>query len=75
VRASAEEVEYAKRPDVDPLTRLETRLRGEGLLDDALAAEIARRTDDQLTAALLFARSSPKPPVDDGIDEVYSMPL
>ena len=75
VRAPADEVEYAKRPDVDPLARLETRLRGEGWLDEALAAEIARRTDDRLTAALLFARNSPKPPVDDGIDEVYSMPV
>jgi acetoin:2,6-dichlorophenolindophenol oxidoreductase subunit alpha len=75
LRAPAEEAEYARRPDVEPLTRLEARLRREGVLDDALASAIDGRTSGKLAEALEFARSSPKPAMDDGIDSVYSMPV
>ena len=73
VRATTEEVENAK--SVDPLAHLETKLKANGMLSDDVAAEIGRRTDKKLAEALEFARNSPLPAVDDGINEVYSMPV
>jgi pyruvate dehydrogenase E1 component alpha subunit len=75
LRAVAEEAEYARRPDVEPLARLKTKLMANGILTDALDEQIGKRTDEKLAAAIEFARNSPKPAVTDGIDQVYSMPV
>ena len=74
-RNDPEIIESYKKPDKDAILRYETKLKAQGILTDALDAEIKQRVKDKLTAGVEFGRTSEKPDIHDGIDQVYSQPV
>jgi len=56
----------------DPIQRFETRLRGQGILDDAGVARVTKRIADELEAAVAWAEASPFPEGKDVEQGVYS---
>jgi pyruvate dehydrogenase E1 component alpha subunit len=55
-----------------PIKRLEKRLYQEGHLDDARKAEIEKKVDAEIEAAVEFGHQSPLPPVEDLYKNVYA---
>ena len=43
-----------------------------GVLNDAMAGELRERVDARVEAAIEFARRSPDPAPEDGLDDVYA---
>jgi len=75
VRNNPEIIESYKQPDKDPILRYETKLKAQGILDDALDAEIKQLVQDKISAGIEFGRNSEEPDIHDGIDQVYSQPI
>jgi 2-oxoisovalerate dehydrogenase E1 component len=73
MRLPKEEAEAWQR-DRDPVTLYERRLREMGVLNDAIASELRERTDARIEAAIEFARRSPHPAPEDGLNDVYAAP-
>ena len=57
-----------------PIKRAEAKLYAEGVLDDAKKAEIEKRVDSEIEAAVEFGKQSPLPPVEDLYRNVYASP-
>ncbi len=74
-RNTPEAIEGFKRPDVDPIYRYEAKLKAQGILTDALDAEIKQRVGEQVAAGVEFGRNSEKPEATEGMDQVYSQPV
>lgn len=64
--------EWAKR---DPIQRLEARLREQEIVDDSLVAEVGRRIERELDAAVEWAENSPFPDPGELTEGVYKTPL
>ena len=73
LRLPKDEAEAWQR-DRDPMALYERRLREMGVLNDALASELRERTDARIEAAIEFARRSPDPAPEDGLNDVYAAP-
>ena len=56
----------------DPIERFEARLREQGILDDARAAEIRADVERELERAVDFAESSPFPAPEEALDDVFA---
>jgi len=74
-RNDPEVIETYKQPDKDPILRYEIKLKAQGIMDDALDAEIKQRVKDKIAAGVEFGRNSEAPDIYDGIDQVYSQPV
>ena len=57
-----------------PIKRAEAKLYAAGALDDAKKAEIEKRVDSEIEAAVEFGKQSPFPPVTDLYRNVYASP-
>jgi len=56
----------------DPIRRFETRLREQGILDEAGVARVAKGIADELEAAVAWAEASPFPKGEEVEQGVYS---
>ncbi len=73
MRLPKDEAEAWQR-DRDPMALYERRLRELGVLNDAMAGQFRARVDARVEAAIAFARRSPGPSPEDGLDDVYAVP-
>lgn len=64
--------EWAKR---DPIDRFEARLREAGVFDESVKAEVGRRIERELDAAVEWAENSPFPDPGELTEGVYKPPL
>jgi 2-oxoisovalerate dehydrogenase E1 component len=74
LRLPKEEVEYWKTHK-DPVRLYQARLEELGVLDAAMDEEIRRRVNVRLDTAVAYARQSEDPSPEEGLDEIYSMPV
>lgn len=74
LRLPQEEAEYWKTHR-DPVKLYQTKLEELGVLDAGTDEEIRHRVNGRLDAAIAYARQSEDPSPEEGLDEVYSMPL
>ena len=56
----------------DPIKHLAAHMRDAGILDDAQDADVQKTVQDEITAAVRFAESSPYPTPDELYKDVYS---
>lgn len=63
--------EVAAMRERDPIPALATHLREQGILADALDAEIKARSQERVLQAYEFARSSPYPDPEEALEHVY----
>ncbi len=59
----------------DPVKLYKAKLEKSGILDAAIDEEIRQRVNRKLDTAIDYARQSKDPSPEEGLDEVYSMPL
>jgi 2-oxoisovalerate dehydrogenase E1 component len=74
LRLPKEEAEFWKTHK-DPLKLYQATLEDLGVLDAATDTQVRHRVDDRLDSAIAYARQSEDPWPEEGLDEVYSMPL
>lgn len=71
-REEAEIEEWKKK---DPIPRFAARLRSEGVLTDAVEAELRRSLEQEIAEAVDFARRSPLPAPEEALDHVFATPV
>jgi 2-oxoisovalerate dehydrogenase E1 component len=74
LRMPKEEVEYWQTHQ-DPVKLYQAKLEELGILDAAIDQEIKEQVNEKLDAAIAYARQSEDPSPEEGLNEVYSMPL
>ena len=74
LRLPKEEVEHWQTHK-DPVKLYKAKLEELGILDAATDEEIRKRVNERLDAAIAYARQSEDPSPEEGLDEVYSMPI
>jgi acetoin:2,6-dichlorophenolindophenol oxidoreductase subunit alpha len=70
--AQAYRVEPETADSRDPIPHYAARLTEAGVLDDAAVASIAASADDEVEAAIAFAKSSPEPAPSDALLHVFA---
>jgi 2-oxoisovalerate dehydrogenase E1 component len=74
LRLPKEEVEYWQSYK-DPVKLFRAKLEKLGVLDPEMDAEIQRRVNQKLEEAIAFGKQSEEPSPQEGLDDIYSMPL
>lgn len=64
--------EVASLRQQDPIRVLETLMRGQGALDDALVDRLRQQAQAQVTAAFEYARTSAYPTAEDALEHVFA---
>ena len=68
-RTKEEESEWREK---DPVTRYETRLLNEGVLNESKVVELKAAIESEVEQALEYARNSPSPHPEDALRYVYA---